>query len=586
MKRQLMYYAPVILAGMMSFSAMAESGQDVTILYTNDVHTYINNYHKDENDNLIPDLSYGNVKALYDDLKAEGKNVLLVDAGDHSQGTAYGAMDEGKSVIDIMNATGYQLATLGNHEFDYGSFRAFGIMEQADFPYVSCNFYTTEDGELVLPPYEVLEAGDVKVAFVGISTPESITKSTPAYFMNEARDQFIYQFYAGDDGQELYDCVQKAIDAASQEADYVIGLGHLGVNPASVPYTSEDVIANTTGLDAFIDGHSHNVMEQKEIMDKEGKPVVLSQTGCYLANIGEMTISGDSITTKLISEYERQDEKVGGMVQDWVDSVEQQLGQQIAVSDIDLYITDPESEVRLIRRQETNLGDLAADAVYYHFNEAEDLNCDVAIMNGGGIRANMPAGDLSFTSAKTIHPFGNVICLMDVTGQNILDALEWGARFVGLTAEDGTPAECGGFLHTAGLTYTLDTTIECTVQTEDELWSGPPTGEYRIRDVMVYNKENAAYEPLELDRIYQIGGINYTLRNLGDGCRMFEDAKVEKDYVGEDYLILSQYFEAFAKNEEDGWPHVSTENNPLSGYENYLIDYDNPAGSGRITIIR
>ena len=239
---------------------------DVVILYTNDVHTYIDQ-----------DLTYSMVAGYKDTLD----NVLLVDAGDHIQGTAYGSMDDGATIIELMNAAGYDLATLGNHEFDYGMEGAMNAMEWADFTYVSCNFYHEKDGvrgENVLESYKVFDVNGVKIAFVGITTPESFTKSTPAYFQDE-NGKYIYGIAGGTDGKALYADVQKAIDAASKEADYVIGLGHLGVDESSKPWTSKEVIANTTGLDAFIDGHSQTVMEEETVKDKDGNSVVLTQTG-------------------------------------------------------------------------------------------------------------------------------------------------------------------------------------------------------------------------------------------------------------------------------------------------------------------
>lgn len=231
----------------LTVTAAAAEEDGVTILYTNDVHTYIDQ-----------DLTYATVAAYKESLE----DVLLVDAGDHIQGTAYGGMDQGATIIELMNAAGYDLATLGNHEFDYDMEGCIGAMEAADFPYVSCNFYSEADGirgENVLDSYEVFELGGVSVAIVGITTPESFTKSTPAYFQDDNGD-YIYGIAGGPDGEELYDAIQEAIDSASVEADYVIALGHLGVDESSQPWTSREVIANTTGLDAFIDGHSHTTL--------------------------------------------------------------------------------------------------------------------------------------------------------------------------------------------------------------------------------------------------------------------------------------------------------------------------------------
>ena len=557
----------------------------VTILYTNDVHTYVNNQVEDADGNKSRGLSYGNLAALKKDLVEAGENVILADAGDHSQGTAYGALDEGKQVIDIMNRTGYDVATLGNHEFDYGQFRAFGIMDQAEYEYLSCTFYSTETNELVLPAYKVFDFDGTKVAVVGISTPETITKSSPAYFMDEKMEKYTYGFYGGKDGKELYDAVQKAIDSAKKEADYVIALGHLGVDPSSEPWTSKDVIANTTGLTAFIDGHSHSEVECETVKDKKGNDVVLTQTGCYFAAVGKMVIDAEGkVTVEMVKEYDNVDETVDGMVTTLVDGVDAQLNQKIAVLDSEMRIYDPKDDsLRIVRRMETNAGDFTADGVYWFFNESEGLDCDVAIANGGGVRANTPAGDVTYASFKKVQPFGNVCCLVEVTGQNILDALEWGAKVAGSKAEDGNWAESGGFLHVAGIKYTIDTSVTSNIPTTEEgVWNGSPET-YRVCDVEVYNRETKRYEPLDLTKTYTIGGSNYILRSIGDGMAMFKDSVLVKDFVGEDYLISSAYAQAFGGVDSDGFPHITTENSPLAAYENYLLDYENAYGAGRIT---
>ena len=273
---------------------------DVTILYTNDVHTYI--------DKQSPKLTYAAIADLKQSYQNAGKDVLLVDAGDHVQGTAYGSMDEGASIIKLMNAAGYDVATPGNHEFDYGMDRAKAIMKEADFPYLSCNWVDLRTTLRVLPSVKVFVRGGRRIAFVGVTTPETFTKSTPAYFMDKAQRKYIYDIQGGEDGKKLYDAVQKAIDKAKLLADVVIGLGHLGVDPSSSPWTSEEVIAHTSGFDAFIDGHSHTVMENKQVQDASGKAVTLTQTGSYFANVGEMTIAADgTITTKLIPTHEGTD---------------------------------------------------------------------------------------------------------------------------------------------------------------------------------------------------------------------------------------------------------------------------------------
>ena len=591
--------APVETAAVETTEA-AEPAEDIVILYTNDVHTYIDG-----------PLSYDVIAGLKTQLQGVYGNVLLVDAGDAVQGTAFGSMDKGATIVQLMNAAGYDLATLGNHEFDYGMEGAMNVIEWAEYPYVSANFYHEENGvkgETVLDAYKIFEIGGRKLAFVGATTPETFTKSTPAYFQDE-NGNYIYGISAGEDGAALYADVQAAVDAAKAEgATMVIALGHLGDDPASQPWTSEEVIANVSGLDAFIDGHSHSVVEGKDV---DG--TWLTQTGEYFGSIGMMLIDGETgeITTDLIT-YEEITEVVldeaGAPVLDedgeettevigyefvsdfdlgcvwacdgnlektkdaWIAEIDNQLGQTIGSTALTFDNYDAEGN-RLVRSQETNTGDFAADALYYLFDNM-GLDVDVAIMNGGGVRNKAITGELTYKTAKDIHTFGNVACLQTITGQQLLDALEWGAR------DAGGEKECGGFLHVSGITYKIDTEWPASVQMDDKgVWTGAPTGGYRVHDVQVYNKETGAYEPLDLAASYNLAGYNYTLRDLGDGFNMFSGAVNVLDYVMEDYMVLANYIQGF----EGGV--VEAANSPLiAKFPGMLMDYSTVNGSGRIVM--
>ncbi len=595
--------APATTAPAAAETTAAAVAEDVVILYTNDVHTYIDN-----------PLSYDVIAGLKAELEAQYGNVLLVDAGDHIQGTAYGSMDKGATIIELMNAAGYDLATLGNHEFDYGMDGTMDVTYWANFPYVSCNFYEEEAGvrgSTVLEAYQIFEMGGRKIAIVGITTPESFTKSTPAYFQ-DAEGNYIYGISGGEDGAALYADVQAAVDAAKAAgADIVIALGHLCDDPASQPWTSEETIANVSGLNAFIDGHSHSTVEGKEVAGKDGAAVLLTQTGEYFDAIGMMLIDGETgaITTDLIGYTEItevakddegnaivnedgeeetvvvgyefasdlytgaawcSDEAVAEIKAGWMAEIDEQLGQVIGSTALTLDNYD--GDKRLVRSQETNTGDFCADALYYLFDNM-GLDVDVAIMNGGGVRNKAVTGELSFQSAKTIHTFGNVACLQTITGQQLLDALEWGARGAGTE-------EVGGFLQVAGITYKIDTDWPASLQADEKgVWIGGPTGGYRVHDVMVYNKETQAYEALDLAANYNLAGYNYTLRDLGDGFNMFSGAVNVLDYVMEDYMVLSNYIQAF----EGGV--VDATNSPLlAKYANMLLDYGTVNGSGRIVM--
>lgn len=569
-------YLPIQVSAKTS-NAGVELSEDIVILYTNDIHTHIDG-----------NLSYDIIAAIKQELKTKYKYVILADAGDHIQGTAYGAMDEGASIIELMNAAEYDIATLGNHEFDYDMEGCLNAIDNANFDYVSCNFYNETDGVRgtnVLDSFKMFECGDEVIAFVGITTPESFTKSAPAYFQDD-EGNFIYGISGGEDGAELRSDVQNTIDEAKREgATKVIALGHLGVDSSSKPWTSEETIAGIEGLDAFIDGHSHTVMESKNIKDKNGDDVILTQTGEYFNRIGMMVIDSNTgdITTDFI-EYDAENEKLVSdlyegvevisdssvkAIQDaWIEEIDGMLGQKIGEVEVTLDNYDEEGN-RLVRVQETNSGDFVTDALYYLFDEM-DLDVDVSIMNGGGIRNDAITGDITYRTCKEIYPFGNVACLQKVTGQQILDMLEWGSRDVG-------ESENGSFLQVSGLTYKVDTSIPNTTKANDmSIWTGGPD-EYRVFDVKIYNKENDTWEDLDVNAEYNLAGYNYTLRNLGDGFAMLDGAVNIVDYVMDDYMILANYVEAF----ENGV--VGATNSPLlSKYSNFGIDYGNVNGSGRI----
>ena len=578
----------LLLAMMMPVSAGSGKSEDTVILYTNDVHTYIDG-----------PLSYDVIAAIKAELEKDYREVLLLDAGDHIQGTAYGSMDKGENIIKLMNATGYDAATLGNHEFDYGMDGCMKVIDMAEYPYLSCNFYRETDGvrkDNVLNAFSVFECGERKIAVIGITTPDSFTKTTPAYFQDE-NGNYIYGISSAEEDSTLISDLQTAIDdSRAAGADTVIALGHLGIDPSSLPSTSSNVISKVSGLDAFIDGHSHSTVKGDVIKDKNGDSVVLTQTGQYFDRIGMMVVNAESgeITTdfieteeilsdegetvgyKLTSElYSGSElissEAVKAIKDSWMTEIDEKLGEEIGATEVifDNYTSDGK---RLVRSSETNTGSFCADALYYLF-DSMDMDVDVAIMNGGGVRNKSVYGALNYKTCKDIHTFGNVACLQTVTGQQILDALEWGARMVG-------DADCGGFLQVSGLRYKINTNIPSTVVSDEKsVWISAPTGSYRVYDVTVYNKSTDSWDALDPDAEYNLAGYNYTLRDLGDGFGMFDGAINVLDYVMEDYMVLANYVKAF-----DGGI-VRADNSPISAkYKGFGINYAEIGGSGRITV--
>lgn len=563
------------------------AGEEVTIVYTNDVHSYIDNVVKDSDGNVTGDgLRFSKIAAMVSDMREEGRNVLLVDAGDEIQGDIYGAMDEGQTIIKIMEATGYQVATFGNHEFDYGSTAFLKMAETSAYPYISCNFHSTDGSDTIFSKSKIFDIGGRKIAFVGISTPETITSSTPTYFQNE-KGEFIYTIDGIKDPKDLYKSVQAAIDEVKNEADFVIALGHVGVglDEKNMGISSEDIINNVSGLDAFIDGHSHTTMEGEMIKDKSGKDVILTQTGSYLNAVGVMRISSEGeLSTELVKDYDREDETVSKLENDWIQDIENQMSEKIGVLDTMLYTQNPDDEnQRLIRARELNLGDFVADSIYWFLGDMLELDCDIVLHNGGGLRTFIEAGDVTYMSAKKVSPFGNMVCIISATGQQIVDALEMGANVIGEWDEEKNgPAENGGFLQVAGLSYAIDASIPSSVETDENGLFVAVNGDYRVKDVKVYNRDSGQYDPIDLNKEYQLGGINYILRNDGNGLCMFAGDKLTVDYVGQDYVILAEYIKNFTKDGD--YPRINTKNSPLSDYKGYLIDYENPFGAGRIDI--
>ncbi len=542
------------LAMVCSLSMTATATQTdgkIVILHTNDVHCGIDPV-TDEESGVITNLGYAAVAAYKKTMEAEygADNVTLVDTGDAIQGGAIGTLSKGSYLVDIMNQVGYDLAIPGNHEFDYGMDNFLTLArERSQYAYICCNFVDLSTEKSVFDAYKVVDYGEVKVAYVGIDTPESLTKSTPTYFQ-DTQGNYIYGFCQGSDGQELYNAVQKAVDAAQADgADYVVALGHLGTEGSIDVWTAGAVIANTAGIDVFIDGHSHETYT-KTVQNKNGEEVTLTQAGTKLSGLGKVVIDTKTgeINAQVIpaADCTQQDTDVANYIQGINDEFAGVLQKVVARSSVDLTVNSPSTGNRAVRSAETNLGDLCADA--YRIM----LEADVAFVNGGGVRANIAAGDITYEQIIAVHPFGNEACLVEATGQEILDALEMGAR--------NCPEENGGFLQVSGLTYTINTTIPSSVVLNDEGEFVKVDGAYRVTNVTVGGV------PLDLSKTYTLASHNYMIKSGGDGFVMFKDNNLIKDSVMIDNAVLINYI----VEKLDG----------AVGPE-----YADPKGQGRITII-
>lgn len=522
----------------------AKEADSISIVFTNDVHCAIDPVREE---GKAASLGYPGVAAVVDDAEAEHgtENVTLVDAGDAVQGGPLGTLTDGEAIVDIMNAVGYDYAVPGNHEFDYGMDRFNELVGMSDATYLSSNFVDAQ-GNPVLVPYAIetyegvsdgTASGDdaqvsadpaadgvLKVAYVGVSTPETLTKSAPAHFQ-DGNGNYIYGFCGDSTGQALYDAVQDAVDAATAEgADYVVAIGHLGNEGTTKQWTSSSVIANTTGIDAFIDGHSHETYATTA-SNAEGEDVILAQTGTKLANVGELTIdpaAEDDVTVELIGAegYTAVAEDVQSVVDDANAEFAELLSQVAGTSEVDLMSQDEATNL-YVRWQETNLGDFVADA----YRSA--LGSDIGLVNGGGVRASIGKGDVTYYDLISVQPFGNELCEIEATGQQLLDALEMGVSKL--------PESSGGFPQVSGITFKVNTAISSSVVTDDHGNFLKVAGDYRVYDVMVGG------EPLDLQKTYTIASHSYMLLDGGDGMTMFVGASVLQDRVMIDNQVLIEY---------------------------------------------
>lgn len=510
MRRRILSALLCICISISLITVTAKDNEDIVILYESDVHCAIDGYAK--------------VSAVKSETKEDTDYVSLVSSGDFIQGSSLGALSEGGYIIDIMNKVGYDAVTLGNHEFDYKIPRLKELADELSAAVVSCNFVNSV-GEPIYEPYKIISYGDTDIAYLGITTPESLTKSTPAYFQDE-NGEYIYDFC----GDTLYDTVQKSTDDARRDgADYVVALSHLGSEGVTERWSAQEVIANTSGIDIILDGHSHSTIESAVLKNKEGEDVIMSSTGTKLENLGKLTINSDgSVETELIplAEYPKTDSETAEYIAQIEAEYESKTSAVIGKSEVNLTVLYENGE-RAVRNSETNLGDLCADAY------REVLGADVGFMNGGGIRADIQSGDITYNDILSVYPWNNQACTAKVTGQQILDALEFGVSLM--------PEESGGFQQVSGITFDVDLSVPShVIRDKNEMFLGID-GERRIKNVKVLNRETNEYEALNPEKHYVLASHSYLLKDGGDGFTMFKGAEILKDSVMLDNELLTQY---------------------------------------------
>ncbi len=515
-----------LICSLLAGCASKEEPDDIIVLFTNDVHCGVDDA-----------IGYAGLAAYKEYCESLTPYTTLVDCGDAIQGGLIGTVSEGEYIVDIMNYLEYDLAILGNHEFDFGMDRLTYLLDKADAKYLGCNITYNGSGDNAvesLVPYEIIEYGDTSVAYVGVSTPHTLTSSTPTYFMEDG--EFVYSFHQGG-AEQFYDSVQGYIDECLEKgADYVVLLTHLGDTEDMAPYSSIDLIENTVGVDAVLDGHAHSEISCRPVKNEEGNTVVLSSTGTKLDNIGQLIISASgTVTTGLISELDWKDGATDSFIKDIRSEYEQQMNTVVGESKVDLSISNAEG-VRMVRTRETAIGNLCADA-YRAVSGA-----DIGLVNGGGVRADIIKGNITYADIIAVHPFGNTLCMIEATGQEIVDALEVSYSMVQAEyAADGKPiGENGEFLHISGMKLTVDTSIVSTV-TYDENGMLASLGENRrVKDVMVMD-ENGVYQPIDLNKTYTVASHNYLLKDSGGNHDIFTDNVFLIDGGISDYEMLITY---------------------------------------------
>ncbi|MCQ2280361.1 MAG: bifunctional metallophosphatase/5'-nucleotidase [Bacteroidales bacterium] len=459
--------------------------QDIVVLYDNDVHCAID--------------GYVGMAALRDEVLQKTPHVAVVSSGDFASGDVIGALSKGEYLIRAMNAVGYDYVTLGNHEFDFGVPHFNALTAQLTAHVLCCNFQTLPDGKNVFDAYDIKDFGGVKVAFIGVATPATYSSTSSKTFV-DSEGNYLYSFHT--DG--LPQWVQQQVDAVRLAgADYVVLLSHLGIDGPSI--TSLELIAQTTGIDVVLDGHSHSTIASRQVNDKAGKPVVLTSTGTAFANYGALIIRDNGTLSTVLVPAKEVTEK-NAEVQAKIDVINAEYkvvaDRVVGHTDVKLSVYDDAGK-RLVRRQESNAGDFVADAFRL------TMGTDIGWTNGGGCRKDVPAGDFTVGKLYGLCSFDSRVVVASVSGQTLLDALEMAAH--------GYPEEFGGFAQVSGMTYEIDTTIRTSVALTDKKVFIEVTGERRVKNVRIFNQKKEKYQKLKPKKWYTIASLNFILLYGGDG---------------------------------------------------------------------
>lgn len=480
---------------------------EITILHTNDIHCAV--------DEGVELSGVAWLKKVYMDANLP---VILVDAGDAVQGAPLGSLTKGQAIIRLMNATGYDFAIPGNHEFDYGMEQFKYLNDLLDCHYYSCNL--TEEGETFLDGYKIIECNGKQIAFIGVTTPASLHSVNPICFSDSQNyKKRIYGFK--EKGKQLYQIVQKTVDKVKSLGAYkIILVAHFGNHVDN--WSVRDLVGNITGIDAVIDGHSHeNYIDN--MVDQSGKMVVVAQTGSRLQSLGRLIIAEDGmVKADNIKQLAGKDGVVKNGLEYEKGVYTDMLMQTFGKSDFELYVNHPVTHERMVRNGETNLGDFVTDA----FRKIMDV--DVAIMNGGGLRENLSKGNITLRDILSVLPFSNRLSTVKLTGAELADVLEYAVR--------KCPQEIGSFLQVSGLTFDLNLNVKSpVVENADGSFLKIKSNKRRVQNIRVGN------ELLDLKRSYLLAGPDYIVKNGGDGFVMFRKLQVEKQSMLFDRDVISEY---------------------------------------------
>ena len=484
--------------------------QPIVIVFENDVHCAVDGYAK--------------LVALREQQREETPYVATVSCGDFVQGDVVGSLSKGESIVNLMNEVEYDVVTLGNHEFDYGMPQLFRLRDSLTATMVSANFCDFRTGELIFPPYEILRYGDVDIAFMGFTTTTTPTMVAPHTFLDENK-KIAYGFYR----PTFYENAQKQIDKARAEgADYVVVLSHLGDVDRGEHASSVSLITRTTGIDVVLDGHDHQVIPDSLVYNLNGEPVLLVSTGLKFQNIGLLTLSEEgTFTSRLVATA---DVEPAETIQVKVDAMKEKAlkdgERKVGLSDVHLSPDDAEGN-RLVRNRETNIGNFCADA----FRVV--LKTDVAMVNGGGIRADLPQGEVTYNHLHSVFPFNNTACTASLTGQQLWDALEFSVSFL--------PGEDGSFMQVSGVKFEVDASVPSPVVVDSfGLFQHVGEGTRRVSRLQIWDRNSQTYLPVDLEKRYTIASFNYMLKNLG--CAgIFRYSELLEDNLGQDVDILAYY---------------------------------------------